>query len=135
MTKQERRIAALDREIVIEELKVRAGAAVGNEAESFFRAYAEAKGCRVLRAGWPDFLLDDPKTGKAFGVEVKSDIDAISTPQVRCFALLERLGVPVYIWSPSTPGRLKPWRRYLQETKRVRLANGGVRRLRQSDFV
>lgn len=133
--KREKQIAALDKAIRLDELKLRAGDAVGYEAEAFFRAYAEAKGLGVLRGGWPEFLIEDPKTGKAFGVEVKSTIDAISTGQVRCFAVLERLGVPVFVWSPDAADRLQPWRRYLQRTKRVRTRNGGARRLRQSDFV
>jgi hypothetical protein len=77
--------------------------------EQAFCAMAANRGRRVIRNGWPDFLVEDPKTGKTIAVEVKSNVDALSPEQRRMFAALERLGIRVFVWRPKNPRSLSPW--------------------------
>lgn len=46
------------------------------------------KGYEIYRNGWPDFLAVNPKTGKAFFVEVKSNGDTLRKEQVGLHNLL-----------------------------------------------
>jgi len=77
--------------------------------EQAFCALAASRGRRVIRNGWPDFLVEDPKTGKMIAVEVKSNVDALRPEQRRMFAALERLGIRVFVWRPKSPRSLSPW--------------------------
>ncbi len=113
-TVRERKIRALDDELrVIDLYKGEAGHVIGNEAEDYFVAWVKGRhGHRVLRAGWPDFLLVDKATGKPFAVEVKTGSDRLSRRQANCFEVLEKAGIPVFVWSPETPKVITPWRAY-----------------------
>lgn len=67
---------------------------------------------RIIRAGWPDFLLERKSDGRLFGVEVKSGGDYIRDTQRTCFEALERGGVPVYVWHPREPDKFVLWREF-----------------------
>lgn len=84
------------------------------DSEAAFQKRAKEKGLRCVRAGWPDFLVMDPETGKAYGVEVKSGDDDVRLTQAKMFAALETLGIPVYVWHPGNP-RLVPWRKFVAD--------------------
>lgn len=91
------------------------------EAEQRFVEVADARGKKLFRAGWPDFLCVD-SDGSACFVEVKYNDDEVRPSQVRMFAALERhLGLRVMVWDPRWPSRLTPWRTY-QEERAERLA-------------
>lgn len=83
-----------------------------NEAESAFadRACARGRKTRVLRNGWPDFLIVED--GKTYAVEVKRDSDEIRDAQRRMFTALEAAGIKVFVWSPSKPSALTPWAKW-----------------------
>jgi len=66
----------------------------------------------MWRSGWPDFLVKHPTLG-FIGVEVKSWSDKIRATQAAMFADLEEAGIKVFVWHPSTPERLIPWRKFL----------------------
>ncbi len=79
--------------------------------EDIFRLHAARKRSRVYRAGWPDFVVED--AGKLYAVEVKArKSDALRPSQVAMFAVMERMGVQVFIWIPQSPNTLRPWRRW-----------------------
>ncbi len=66
---------------------------------------------QVYRNGWPDFAIQDTKTGKVEFVEVKwTKGDRLSGAQQRMAELLTRMGISVFVWTPSEPTRLVPWR-------------------------
>jgi hypothetical protein len=82
------------------------------EAERAFCVMADSRSKRLLRNGWPDFLMIDPESGGMIGVEVKTYTDEISEAQSRMFAALEQHGLRVMVWSPERPRQLTPWRRW-----------------------
>lgn len=98
---QERR----ERTLVVDETKL-------NAAEQEFCAVADRRGKRLLRNGWPDFMMLDPETGGMVAVEVKTDADSVSEAQARMFEALESHGMRVMIWSPERPGTLIHWRKH-----------------------
>jgi hypothetical protein len=79
-------------------------------AEREFLQRAVGKGARVLRNGWPVFLVE--RDGETFAVEVKRGADDISGAQARMFEALERAGIKVYVWNPRRPMSAKPWMRF-----------------------
>ncbi len=79
-------------------------------SELAFREIALVKGMKLTRHGWPDFLVER-LDGGFMGVEVKSDSDEVRPSQRTTFAVLERVGIPVFIWRPCRPDRLTPWRK------------------------
>jgi hypothetical protein len=84
----------------------------GKSAEDQFKAQAIEQGWKVVRAGWPDFLLTGLGPRPVF-VEVKGVGDRIRPSQKRMFAALELAGVRVYVWWELTPNSLIPWRKFL----------------------
>ena len=67
---------------------------------------------RIIRSGWPDFLLLT-KEDQWIGVEVKSSSrDLLSPQQVACFEVLDEIGLLTYIWIPKHQGWLIPWRKH-----------------------
>ena len=50
----------------------------------------------VQRGGWPDFLVESD--GNIVGIEVRSGTDHLSPDQIRCMRILERAGIPCYVW-------------------------------------
>lgn len=98
-----------------------------NRNEAAFVAMAKAKNANVARNGWPDFLVDLPGTG-TIGVEVKHRYDQVRPEQRRVFAMLEKVGVNVYVWHTAKPNTLVPWRkfvrRYLYAFKKAAKAAG-----------
>ncbi len=77
---------------------------------AFFRKVAGGKpGTTMHRHGWPDFLLMSP--AGPYCVEVKScSSEALRQSQREMFAILESMGIKVYVWSPDRPETLSPWR-------------------------
>ena len=93
-----------------------------NQAEELFVAAADARGKRLYRSGWPDFLCVDRDTGGVCFVEVKNGEDEVSRSQELMFTALERhFTARVLIWDPRWPMLLTPWRKY-QEEREERLA-------------
>lgn len=93
---------------------------LGTSIEARFRALAVERGWRVHRQGWPDFLLATDEG--AHLVEVKSVSDKLSARQVELFTALETLGLTVKVWWEREPGKLMPWRKFLE------LRGGALRR-------
>lgn len=70
--------------------------------EGIFKSRCAEKGWSAHRPSWPDFIVE---TQDGFiAVEVKGPNDAISSTQEATFDLLERMGVPVYIWKNTAEG-------------------------------
>jgi hypothetical protein len=88
-----------------------------NISESAFASKAKAKGLRIWRAGWPDFLVEGPDG--FFAVEVKKAGDSIRSIQKRMFEALESAGIRVLIFDPAMPDVLIPWRTYHRK-RRIR---------------
>lgn len=85
----------------------------------FLNALAvRGKGARVLRQGWPDFLVCE--AGAWFAVEVKRRSDVISHSQLEMFEALSTLGLTIYVWCNARPDRLVPWRKWPTATARVK---------------
>jgi hypothetical protein len=122
-TVREQKIHRLDDELKLIDLyKGEANPGPGNEAEAFFEAWVNGRhGHKVIKNGWPDFLLMHKDTGRPFAVEVKTAADRMSRRQEKCFAALESGGIAVYVWCPSEPKKLEPWRAYLKRTGRYRM--------------
>ncbi len=94
-------------------------------AEQRFVETSDARGKKLYRAGWPDFLCVDKDTGGVCFVEVKYNDDEVRPSQVRMFAALEEhLGLRVMVWDPRSPAKLTPWRKY-QDERAERLAGLG----------
>jgi hypothetical protein len=68
-----------------------------------------AKGWRVHRPSWPDFLIENEQG--CFAVEVKGRGDRCSLAQMKTFDALERAGLPVYLWREIKPDTLERWKR------------------------
>ncbi len=126
-SRREREIEGLDKELVelerqrLHRVERNERVAVGSEAERCFYERAAAKDeHEIHRGGWPDFLLASKVTGKLFGVEVKSETDLLSRGQVKCFAMLEKAGIPIYVWQPRRPAVLAPWRTWFKASKGYR---------------
>lgn len=81
-----------------------------NWSERQFLQKAVGKSARVLRNGWPDFLVQ--RDGKTIAVEVKRGADDLSDTQIRMFDALGLVGIPVYVWNPRRPSVLVPWHKY-----------------------
>jgi hypothetical protein len=121
-TAKEASIKRLDNEIRLMEM-YRQGAVetVGPEAEAYFEAWVKGRhGHKLIRHGWPDYMLLDATTGMPFCVEVKTDSDRMSRRQETCFLGLEKGGIRVFIWSPTKPKTLEPFRAYLARTRTYR---------------
>jgi hypothetical protein len=74
----------------------------------------------VMRAGWPDFIVWN--RGNPVCVEVKYCVDdPLRETQRRCFAMLESLGMPVFVWTPDRPSVLTPWRQHGKRSSRIPL--------------
>jgi hypothetical protein len=81
------------------------------DAELAFARKAGARGWKVYRNGWPDFLCTDPDTDATFFVEVKAETDSIRIEQETLFAALELAGITVRIFTPGV-SNLVHWRTY-----------------------
>ena len=83
-----------------------------NKTELAFvgKALSRGKGGRVLRDGWPDFLIVE--SGAAYAVEVKSSTDILRPSQFEMFCALEELGIKVMVWNPDKPDVLMPFRKW-----------------------
>lgn len=79
-----------------------------SRAEAVFKAKAMEKGWKPHRPSWPDFLVETH--AGLIAVEVKAN-DAVSAEQKVTFSLLERCGIPVYLWrmKSGTNRRLVKW--------------------------
>lgn len=80
-----------------------------SRAEAKFKGMAAARGFKVHRPSWPDFLLE--KNGKLYFAEVKSKKDMVSSFQHETFDLLEKYGIAVYLWRDDKESEyfLKRW--------------------------
>lgn len=84
-----------------------------NDVETdFFHLASQKYQARLWRSGWPDFLMHTASHGFV-GVEIKNGHDRIRREQRLTFAALEEAGIPVVVWSPHSPTRLVPWRKYI----------------------
>lgn len=72
-------------------------------SEAKFKARAVEKGWLPHRPSWPDFLVETPDG--LIAVEVKSRTDDVRPEQRDTFNLLERAGVPVFLWKDAGPTR------------------------------
>jgi hypothetical protein len=90
------------------------GAKVGGRctlSEAQFVNGAAKKGWKLDRSGWPDFFCETPQG--VLAVEVKQSIkDKLRPSQLLMFALLEALGLRIYVWSPDRPGELRTWQNH-----------------------
>lgn len=68
-----------------------------NEQEEKIKIALEKKGLRVLRNGWPDFLVVDEDKHQVFTVEVKGGKDQLSNEQKDIHRYFAQMGVPAYI--------------------------------------
>lgn len=65
--------------------------------------------------------------GKWVGVEVKSSAtEGLRKSQMKSFAVLEAIGLRVFVWSGDFPDKLVPWRKYQREAS----ASNGLTRKR-----
>jgi transposase InsO family protein len=87
---------------------------VNRSEGEFVKHAAENHDVRIWRHGWPDFLLQDRSTGKTYAVEVKRGKDVVRESQAAMFVALEAAGIPVYVWNPAVPNRLRHWRSYAE---------------------
>ncbi len=94
-----------------------------NEAEERFRRLMLERGAKVLRSGWPDFLVITA-AGSALAVEVKSDGDRMRPAQVRTFEALEAAGLEIRVWWARRPESLMRWREFLRITTDGRNRSG-----------
>lgn len=115
-TRKETEIEKLSKEIFDHEIRIGKRIRIEsgtNEHESMFVGRLATKHPNVqhLRHGWPDFLCEDMQSGKIFAVEVKHGQDRMSERQSAMSELLERAGIPVYVWRPKFPHRLVPFKK------------------------
>lgn len=90
-----------------------------NETEKRFWMTARVARMKLERWGWPDFV-GERKDGTFCGIEIKTGADVVSQTQAKMFALLEKVGMPVFVWRPERPV-LTPWRKDAPAAKRVRM--------------
>lgn len=83
---------------------------IGNHAEREFARWAESRGWRVTKRGWPDFICR--RGGELMCVEVKYS-DGLSWAQQQTATDLAARGIPVFVWRPPSEwdaqdGQLRP---------------------------
>lgn len=83
-----------------------------SDAECSFKSRCFDKGWSPHRLSWPDFLVET-SAGELFAVEVKSKSDVVRPEQKISFDLLERAGIPVFIWKNTQAecGVLRRWKK------------------------
>jgi hypothetical protein len=92
------------------------GAQIPNSpSEAAFKAEAIARGFKAHRPSWPDFLLETAD-GSLVAVEVKARKEAIAASQRLTFDLLEKYGIPVFIWRNGSG--IARWNRYRSNLSR-----------------
>lgn len=86
-----------------------------NDAEGEFltKVQMRRRQTKVMRAGWPDFMLVED--GRIYAVEVKSKYHRVSAVQAAIFETLEKKGIKVSVWTPGKPDRLLPWHLWNRE--------------------
>jgi hypothetical protein len=67
-----------------------------NQLEREFKRLKEEEGYRVLRSGWPDFLLIRPDR-QTIGVELKDIGDSVKAEQFVMHDALRMAGLPVIV--------------------------------------
>jgi len=70
---------------------------------------------RLLRSGWPDFLVIDDEN-RLHAVEVKAYPDTLRKNQRECIEALELVGLETHVFR-ADQGDLVTWRRFLAEKK------------------
>ena len=115
LSKRERTIANLSRELEQDEhartpFLPTWARSLSNAEKAFVRRAIERNVGTVHRAHWPTFLVEEP--GGIYAVEVKQRGEVIREEQRATFSSLDRNGVRVYVWQPSTPHKLIPWEAY-----------------------
>lgn len=103
-------------------------ASTPNANESCFVERAIEKGFSdISRAGWPDFLVRDPR-GKIVSIEVKHADDLLSARQIHMFRMLDEVGLHTFIWWTKRPNVLTPWREFHHaRSEHVKLKAGRAR--------
>ena len=66
-----------------------------NKHEKEFKEELEAKGYKVLRNGWPDFLVQNPEGRVTYAVELKYGDDKLSAPQKEMHRALRKAGLHI----------------------------------------
>ena len=98
------------------------GRTLTESEEDFFLRALDRGDVDVLRHGWPDFLLRNRATGKLYGVEVKGGpTERLRQSQRHMFEALERVGIPVYVWTPRDRAKLTPWRKFQGDPRGTRV--------------
>jgi len=70
-----------------------------HKPEKHFQIKFKKDGYKILRNGWPDFLLI--KDSKISFVEVKGSSDKLRKPQIKMLKVLNHYGLSCYIWNPE----------------------------------
>lgn len=86
-----------------------------NEQERKVATALEAHGFKVLRNGWPDFLVigrGRDRRWTAFALEVKTPGDKLSEAQRSMASALKRMGLPVYVTSSTLTDWERVWNRW-----------------------
>ena len=68
-------------------------------AEAKFKCEAIKKGWKVLRNGWPDYLIY--KDDQIAFVEVKDKGDWLKPNQIEMLSLLSKFGLKCFTWRPD----------------------------------
>jgi len=74
-----------------------------NENEKELHRELVKKGYKVLRNGWPDFLVIPPNKGKIFAMELKYGRDKVSPDQKKMHKALEEAGLEVRVHQVVPP--------------------------------
>lgn len=86
-----------------------------NPSEAAFLGYAKktSPNAKILRGGWPDFLMID-EDGSLCCVEVKSWANKLRSNQLACIKALELVGVQTLIFR-SNLGDVVSWRKFIND--------------------
>ena len=95
-----------------------------SENRFYLRAVEKYDDTKILRHGWPDFLIVED--GATFGVEVKSGLsDPLRENQQQMFKALGDMGVEVYVYNEDLAvEKLVHWSRYDDRLNRARSGCG-----------
>lgn len=90
---------------------------VNDREREFMQAIGKrAPTAKLLRSGWPDFLVEHD--GRVYAIEVKAPSDDLSDRQREMFEALERVGIKTYVWAVSQGRELVvPWRRWQRKRR------------------
>ncbi len=108
------------------------GRGLKNKAELRFATKAKEKGWRLIKKGWPDFLLykTDEETGaliRLICVEVKQSWkDTPQVHQIKMMHILETLGIKCFIWSMENNALRRVGRKNIIQAGLIRYHDGEI---------